>query len=286
MQTLLVSSNDGSRGLVEEALQSWGATVSETTDEESALTILAEADGGGPPYSLLFLDLGDLGLDHSPNHMKLIKAAKDYGVTVIIFVSDVRSINIRYAYSLGLGGYAAKPLTKRKLAHAIGMAMKRSSNGTSHGLPYTPTDLNNNAAILIADDSPDNRLLIRTYLKHSGYQLDMAETGKMAVELYQAGKYDLVLMDVQMPVMDGHTATRMIRDWEKKSNASPVPIIALTAHAFQEEIQKSLAAGCSDHLTKPIRKDTLLNAMQKWVKQGPPKPHQQISFKFTPSPKG
>lgn len=285
MRTLLVSSNDGSRGLVEEALQSWGATVSETTDAESTLTILAEADGGAPRYSLLFLDLGDLGLDHSPNYMKLIKAAKDYGVTVIIFVSDVRSINIRYAYSLGLGSYAAKPLTKRKLAHAIGMAMKRSSNGTSHGLPNTPTDLDNNAAILIADDSPDNRLLIRTYLKHSGYQLDMAETGKMAVELYQAGKYDLVLMDVQMPVMDGHTATRMIRDWEKKSNARPVPIIALTAHAFQEEIQKSLAAGCSDHLTKPIRKDTLLSAMQKWVKQGPPKPHQQISFKFTPSPK-
>ncbi len=284
MRTLLVSSNDGSRGLVEEALQSWGATVSETTDEESALTILAEADGGASRHSLLFLDLGDIGLDHSPNHMQLIKAAKDYGATVIIFVSDVRSINIRYAYSLGLGGYVTKPLTKRKLAHAIGMAMKRNARATSYDLPSPPTGPNNSAAILIADDSPDNRLLIRSYLKQSGYRLDIAETGKVAVELYQAGKYDLVLMDVQMPVMDGHTATRMIRDWEKKSNASPTPIIALTAHAFQEEIQKSLAAGCSDHLTKPIRKDTLLNAMQKWIKQGPPKPHQQINFKFTPSP--
>lgn len=286
MRTLLVSSNDGSRGLVEEALQSWGATVSEPTDEESALTILAGANGGAPLQSLLFLDLGDVGLNHSPKHMKLIEAAKDYGITVIIFVSDVRSVNIRYAYTLGLGGYVAKPLTKRKLAHAIGMATKRSASATSHGLPSTPTDLEEGAAILIADDSPDNRLLIQSYLKQSGYRLDIAETGKAAVELYQAGKYDLVLMDVQMPVMDGHTATRMIRDWEKKSNASPIPIIALTAHAFQEEIQKSLAAGCSDHLTKPIRKDTLLHAMQKWIKQGPPKPHQQISFKFTPSPKG
>jgi len=86
-----------------------------------------------------------------------------------------------------------------------------------------------------------------------------------------------VLMDVQMPVMDGHTATRMIRDWEKQSNISPVPIIALTAHAYQEEMQKSLAAGCSDHLTKPIKKNILLNAMQKWIKQSSQKPHQQIN---------
>lgn len=239
-----------------------------------------------PLHSLLFLDLGDIGLDHSPKHMKLIKAAQDYGVTVVIFVSDVRSVNIRYAYSLGLGGYVTKPLTKRKLAHAIGMAMKRSASATGYDLPSTSTKLDDNAAILIADDSPDNRLLIQSYLKQSGYRLDIAETGKVAVELYQAGKYDLVLMDVQMPVMDGHTATRMIREWEKKSNVSPIPIIALTAHAFQDEIQKSLAAGCSDHLTKPIRKDTLLHAMQKWIKQGPAKPHPQMRFTFTPSSKG
>ena len=101
--------------------------------------------------------------------------------------------------------------------------------------------------------------------------------------MYQARKYDLVLMDVQMPVMDGHTATRMIRDWEKQSNLSPVSIIALTAHAYQEEMQKSLAAGCSDHLTKPIKKNTLLNAIQKWIKQGPQKPHQKINVMVTPA---
>ena len=157
------------------------------------------------------------------------------------------------------------------------MAIKRSTDATSHDSPKTPTEPVQNGAILLADDSSDNRFLIQAYLKHSGYQLDLAETGRVAVEMYQARKYDLVLMDVQMPVMDGHTATRMIRDWEKQSNISPVPIIALTAHAYQEEMQKSLAAGCSDHLTKPIRKNILLNAMQKWIKQGPQKPHQQIN---------
>ncbi len=267
MKTLLVSSNEGCRGLVEEALHSWGATVSETKDEKSALTLLTEAESGGTPHKLLLFDLGDIALDQAPDRMDLIKAAKDLGTTVIIFVSDVRSVNIKYAYSLGLGGYVTKPLTKRKLAHVIGMAIEKTSSTIRHASAYTSTGPDKNIAILIADDSADNRILIRSYLKQSGYQLDIAETGQAAVEMYQAKKYDLVLMDVQMPVMDGHTATRMIRDWEQESNEPPTPIIALTAHAFQEEIQKSLGAGCSDHLTKPIRKDTLLDAIHKWLSQ-------------------
>jgi signal transduction histidine kinase/DNA-binding response OmpR family regulator len=285
VQTLLVSSTQGSTRLVEEALQSWGATVSVTRDEESALTLLTEVVDGGTPHRLLFLDLGDIDLDRSPNRMKLIKAAKDHGIKVIVFVSDVRSSNIRHAYSLGLDGYVTKPLTKRKLEQVIGMAIKKGTRTTSHDSPQTPTGPDQNVAILLADDSSDNRFLIQAYLKHSGYQLDLAETGRVAVEMYQARRYDLVLMDVQMPVMDGHTATKMIRDWEKQSNISPIPIIALTAHAYQEEMQKSLAAGCSDHLTKPIKKNTLLNAIQKWIKQDPQKPHQQMNVMVAPSPK-
>ena len=285
MRTLVVSSNKGSRGLVEEALQSWGATVSETRDEESALTLLAEVEGGGTSYKLLFLDLGDIELDRSPNRMELIKAAKDHGMTVIVFVSDVRSSNIRYAYSLGLGGYVTKPLTKRKLEHVISKAMNRSARAPSHDSPDTPTGPDQKGRILIADDSSDNRFLIQAYLKHSSYQLDMAENGRVALEMCQTRKYDLVLMDVQMPVMDGHTATRMIRDWEKQSNVGPIPIVALTAHALQEETQKSLAAGCSDHLTKPIKKDILFNSIQKWIKPIPPKTYQQMNVMFAPVPK-
>ncbi len=281
VRTLVVSSNKGNRELVKEALQSWGATVSETRDEESSLTDITGAVSGGSPHRLLFLDLGDTGFEDSPNRMRLIQAARDCGTTVIVMVSDIRSSNIQYTYSLGLGGYVTKPLTKRKLQQVIGIAMSRSANVPRHDSPNIPTG--QDVTILLADDSADNRTLIQSYLKHSGYQLDIAETGKVAFEMCQTRKYDLVLMDVQMPVMDGHTATRMIRDWEKESNVHAIPIIALTAHAFREEIQKSIAAGCSDHLTKPIRKDTLLNAMQKWIKQGPQKPHQQVNAMIAPA---
>ena len=283
MQTMLVSSNEGSRRFVEEALQSLGATVSVIRDEESALTVLTEVVGGAPSRRVLFLDLGDIDLDRSPNRIKLIKAAKGQKMGVIVFVSDVRSSNIRHAYTLGLDGYVTKPLTKRKLEHVLDKAIKRSESAPSHDSSNTLTRPDHNVAILLADDSSDNLFLIQSYLKHSGYQLDVAENGRVAFEMYQARKYDLVLMDVQMPVMDGHTATRMVRDWEKHSNLTPIPIIALTAHAYQEEMQKSMAAGCSDHLTKPIKKNTLLNAIQKWLKQSP-QSQQQMSVMLAPSP--
>jgi two-component system, sensor histidine kinase and response regulator len=241
------------------------------------LTVL---EGGENPYKLLFLDLGDVDLDGSPTRMQLIKAAKDVGMAVILLVSDVRSSNIRYVYSLGLGGYVCRPLTKRKLEHVIAKAMSRSANAPDDNIATIAAGLDKKVAILLADDSFDNRILIQSYLKHSGYELDSAETGQAAVEMCRTRKYDLVLMDVQMPVMDGHTATRTIRAWEQQSNLSPIPIIALTAHAFPEEQQKSLAAGCSTHLTKPVRKEMLLNAVQTWVKQGPRKPHQQINVLF------
>jgi two-component system, sensor histidine kinase and response regulator len=276
-RALLVNGNDGSRGLVEEALESWGAIVFQATDEESALTILAKLDGG-----FLFLDLGDLELDGSPNHAQLIKAAKASGTSVILLVSDIRSTNIRHIYSLGLGGYVTKPLTKRKLQQVISMAIHRTVSASEKHLSMLPARPDEKIAILLADDSSDNRLLIQSYLNHPSYELDSAETGKAALEMCQTRKYDLVLMDVQMPVMDGHTATKLIREWEHQLNLNPIPIIALTAHAFPEEKQRSLAAGCTMHLTKPIRKATLLKAVLTWTKQGPPKPHQQrISAAFS-----
>jgi len=115
--------------------------------------------------------------------------------------------------------------------------------------------------ILLAEDSEDNRLLIKTYLKQSPHCLEMAENGEIAVEKFQQGEYDLVLMDMNMPVMDGYTATRTIRQWEAREGKPATPIIALTAFALKEDEQKSIAAGCDAHLTKPIKKKTLLEAL-------------------------
>ncbi len=117
--------------------------------------------------------------------------------------------------------------------------------------------------ILIAEDSEYNVALFIAYFKDSGFELHFAENGKIAVEKVKAGKFNLVLMDLQMPVMDGLEATRAIRQWEASVDGTPVPILALTAHAAGEGAGNSLDAGCTEHLTKPIKKATLLGAISR-----------------------
>jgi PAS domain S-box-containing protein len=119
------------------------------------------------------------------------------------------------------------------------------------------------SCILVAEDSEYNVALIRAYLKGSNFELDFAENGKIAVEKVKSSNPQLVLMDIQMPVMDGLEATRAIRHWELETHAHPTPILALTAHAEGEGAGRSLEAGCTEHLTKPIKKATLLQAISR-----------------------
>ncbi len=119
--------------------------------------------------------------------------------------------------------------------------------------------------ILLVEDNPDNRFLILAYLKKTPHQVDIAENGKIAVDKFQDNQYDLVLMDMHMPVMDGNQATREIRAWENTHGHLPIPILALTANALKEEEEESLKSGCTTYLTKPIKKDRLLNAIKEFT---------------------
>jgi CheY-like chemotaxis protein/anti-sigma regulatory factor (Ser/Thr protein kinase) len=115
--------------------------------------------------------------------------------------------------------------------------------------------------ILMAEDSPDNCTITLAYLEDTPYRIEVAETGAIACKMFMEGRYDLVLMDRQMPVMDGLAATRTIRAWEKEHNRPPTPIIALTASALKGDRETCLAAGCTAYLTKPIKQDVLLQAI-------------------------
>jgi signal transduction histidine kinase/DNA-binding response OmpR family regulator len=129
----------------------------------------------------------------------------------------------------------------------------------------TPATLIPGLRILLADDSEDNRFLIREYLKGSGCLIDEVGDGALAVEKFKRGAYDLVLTDAEMPVLDGYSATRQMRAHEMEQGRPQTPILALTAHAFQEAKQRSFDAGCTDHLTKPIAKMALLDAISHYV---------------------
>ncbi len=129
--------------------------------------------------------------------------------------------------------------------------------------------------ILLAEDSPDNRTITLAYLEDTPYHVEVAETGAIACRMFEAGHYDLVLMDRQMPVMDGLTATRTIRNWEQVNNQPPIPIIALTASALKGDREKCMAAGCTAYLTKPIRQDVLLQAIKEHSMLAPLAPREE-----------
>ncbi len=121
--------------------------------------------------------------------------------------------------------------------------------------------------ILLAEDSEDGRSLVQTYFSRTGHQIDTAENGAIAIEKFKTGHYDLVLMDLQMPIMNGYDATQAIRQWERERRAAPVPIIALTALALKDELQQSLEAGCTSYLTKPVRKALLLEVIGSYAQR-------------------
>jgi len=134
--------------------------------------------------------------------------------------------------------------------------------GTGSDAPLQPL------RILMAEDSPDNCTIALAYLEDTPYQIDVAETGLVACEMFKAGHYDLVLMDRQMPVMDGLAATRTLRAWEKANGRPPTPIIALTASALKGDREACLAAGCTAYLTKPIKQEVLLQAIRDYSAGG------------------
>jgi len=118
-------------------------------------------------------------------------------------------------------------------------------------------------SILLVDDAEENRVLVRAFLKKTKHAVDEAADGRQAVDRFKEKKYDLVLMDVQMPVMDGYRATQEIRQVEESGGLERTPVIALSAHAVKEHVDRSMEAGCDEHITKPIRKAQLLEILRK-----------------------
>jgi CheY-like chemotaxis protein len=193
---------------------------------------------------------------------------------------------MRRAEELGLEGFLLKPVSPSLLFDAIMQAFGKEIAETLDRarIKKQKTEALQNirgARILLVEDNEINQQVAREILEGAGLRVTLANNGQEAVDAVQKNHYDVVLMDVQMPVMDGYTATRKIREWEtevrsqksevrKKDSAlspqsSALPIIAMTAHAMAGDEEKSLAAGMNGHVTKPIDPDQLFATLQKWI---------------------
>jgi CheY-like chemotaxis protein len=179
--------------------------------------------------------------------------------------------DIARTYDMGLGGYLIKPIRRSDLLQTISIAFDRSK-GIQHttslaSVAPTPATESKALRILLAEDSSDNQVLVRSYLKQTPHHLDIADHGAIALERFKTGGYDLILMDMQMPVMDGYEATQAIRAWEREHDLPPTQVIALTALALKEDGVKIFGAGCDAHMIKPIKKHTLLEVLQACIRR-------------------
>ncbi|HHW77564.1 MAG TPA: response regulator [Xanthomonadaceae bacterium] len=272
-RVLVVDDAAINRQIVAELLSLGGARVEQAETVETALTALRNRRISGQPCQLLVLD-SQMPDGHGLDLLDTLDREPGYSILPVILLSAGE----RRCYELAeaAGGRIVcliKPIKRQILWDAVNQLLgyagdprtdRRTRTRISGFLTGQPGQVG--LSILMADDSRDNVKLIRAYLKQTPHQLEVAENGAAAVELFKQGRYDLVLMDVQMPVMDGYTATGLIRQWEREQDYPPVPIIALTANALKEDEQRSLDAGCNGHLTKPIRKGMFLAALQHFMR--------------------
>jgi CheY-like chemotaxis protein len=265
LKTLVIDDNHTNRLILSEMLARWGAVVTEAEGGEQGMTELLRAKEAGSPYALVLLDRRMPGVDGFEVAEAIHRNPTMAGATILMLTSENRAGDIARGRTLGVAAYLVKPVKQAELLETI----QGARGGDTPAAERPPAQARHTAAdpqslrILLAEDSQDNVLLIEAYLKASGYSADVARDGQAALEKFVSGTYDVVLMDVQMPIMDGYSAARRIRQWETEHGAAPVPILALTAHALPEEVRKSFDAGCTAHLTKPIRKATLIAAIEE-----------------------
>ncbi len=266
LKILVVDDNATNRLIVREMLLRYGAQVSEAEDGPKGLAELERAYGSGEAYKLLVLDNHMPGMDgfEVARRMREDPGIKD--TAVVMFVSYNKEGDASEAKRLGISQYLLKPVKRSALKDAVASAVYNAEAMRKEPLTLHPSGraIDRALRILLVDDSADNRMLILAYLKNYGVTVDTAENGQEAVGKFVDCEYDMVLMDIQMPIKDGYAATREIVAWERAHNRRHTPIIALTAYALKEDVEKALAAGCDTHIAKPVKKATLLEIVERY----------------------
>jgi CheY-like chemotaxis protein len=281
LRALVADRNATNRRIFIETLGFYGATVEEAATVQQTIAALGEALRFGRPFDIVFGDCQMPGIE------QIERLAKDgcacgAGMIIPMLTTDDLDSKLARLRHLGFESHLLKPVRRSDLLEVISHAarrLKKAAPTPTRGdtAARVPAALSPSLAapetacavvvrplrILLAEDSPDNRLLIAAYFKRLPYQVETAENGKIAVEKFTSGCYDLVLMDIQMPVMDGYTAMRIIRAWETDHGLPATPILALTASTLDDDIRRAFDAGCNTHIAKPVRKATLLEAIKE-----------------------
>jgi signal transduction histidine kinase len=264
LRVLIVDDNPTERQALRQTLAEWGATVTEAEGGDQALAALERAESGADDFRLILLDRRMPGRDG----FQVVEAMPAALVkkTIMMLFSEHGNRDAARCTQFGLAGYVVKPVKQAALLTAMAAALNAQGVATPHPAGrqgFAARGPQRPLRILLAEDCEDNRQLILAYLKATPHRVEVAEDGAIAVRKFVSGQYDLVLMDVIMPSMDGWAASRAIREWERRTERAPTPILALTANAFPEDVEKSVEAGCTGHVAKPLSRGILLEAIGK-----------------------
>ena len=246
-------------------LERWGCTVEEAADGDAALDALSRAHAAGTPHGLVLLDARMPGRDGFAVAEAVARDARFASLRLVLLSSGGQRGDAARCMELGIAGFLTKPATPAELRDLLTRVVRaRSAEApatlvTRHTLREQPRALR----ILLVEDNPVNQQVAQAMLETLGHTIGIANDGLEALDRLAEGGWDLVLMDMQMPRLDGLGATRAIR--AREPVGSRLPIIAMTANAMDVERQACLDAGMDDHVAKPVRLATLEQVLARWA---------------------
>jgi PAS domain S-box-containing protein len=260
---LVVDDNATNRRILNEMLKGWGMLVEAVAGGHQAIEALQNTVNSGQPLPLLISDVNMPGLDGFQMTEKLRAITALQQTVVIMLTSGGRAGDVQRCKTLNVQSHLIKPVKQSELLDAIVDAVGRQSSRpiTSSGSDVKPEPLPP-LKILLAEDGKANQTLAVGLLSKWGHSVEIAENGAIAVSLWQTGSFDVILMDVQMPVLDGLQATQRIRELERDSGTH-IPIIAMTARAMKGDRERCLEVGMDDYVSKPVRRPELERALRE-----------------------
>jgi len=269
VRVLLVDDNRTNRRILEGMLGRWEMNSSTAQDGEEALTKLSEAQEAGAPFALILTDMHMPGMDGFELIEKIRQRPGASTATIMMLTAAGHRGDAARCQELGVSAHLLKPIRQSELREAIARVLgAREQKGaipliTRYSL-QDAREAPDSLRILLAEDNPVNQRLASRLLEKRGHFVVVAANGREALEALEKGSFDLVFMDVQMPVMDGFEATTAIRKKEAASGMH-VPVVALTAHAMKGDREKCLAGGMDEYLTKPIRPQELDEILKSYL---------------------
>jgi CheY-like chemotaxis protein len=277
-RVLIVDDNDTNRRVLAEMSSGWGMRPVAVDSGTAAIASVESAWTAGEPYEVVLLDVRMPGMDGFAVAEAMGPNPHMAGATIVMLTSDDRAQDQVRCDALGLSAYMVKPITKTDLERSLQRALRRRGAAALPVIPppvrdaFGATDMSPcRLRVLVAEDNEVNVRLAVALLAKLGHAATVVGDGQAAVEAHAREAFDLILMDVQMPVLGGMDAARLIRDAEASAPNRPhVPIVALTARAMKGDREECLAAGMDDYVTKPVRLSDLAAAVARQIPGMPP----------------